>query len=174
MSKVKLSSDRIRRVRHSSNKKKSNCQLEFIDASIVNLPIFKGNELKMGDWCIFRSNEDGNFTYSIGSILSIRYVDGRTNTERKYSWDFAPTTLKENERELEILASWYKMEINESTPTFCYAKKMFINMRCYYNIYIVTLSHDLIVKTCDVIHFTKKESVILFKKKYKTPISWKK
>lgn len=154
VSKDKLSSDRLRRVRHSSNKKKSNRQLEFIDASIVNQPIFKGNELKIGDWCIFKGNDDGNFTYSIGSILSIRYVDGRTNTEKKYSWDFAPTTSNENGRELEILASWYKMEINESTPTFSHTKKVFINMRCY----IATLSHDLIVKTDDVIHFTKNSS----------------
>lgn len=137
--KNKLSSDRLRRVRGSSNKKTPYRQLEFVDVSMINQPMCKATDIQIGDWCIFRNVFDANKnTLLLGNILSFKYVHGKTNKQKKYSWDFAK--VSGNSREIETLASWY--QINMENITFDYTKITYIHLQHY----VATLSSDVIQK----------------------------
>lgn len=68
----------------------------------------------------------------LGNVLSLRYVDGKTNTENKYLWDSAQIKNNEKEtREIELLASWYEMDLNDTAPTLKFGKNTFIRMKFY-------------------------------------------
>lgn len=107
------------------------------------------NEIKIGNWCVFQNVFEKNETeFLLGNILSFRYVSGKTNSEKKYSWDFASVgknRFKENsnnEKALEILASWYEMDLKSTAPTFKHAQNTFIHMQYY----VANLSNNLIEK----------------------------
>lgn len=145
--KEKLSSDRLRRVRGSSTKKNSRRQLESVDVSNMDQPVYKADEIKIGDWCVFQNvferNENG---YLLGNILSFRYLDGKNKSDNIYSWDFAPVSEhsgSEKTRLIEILASWYQMKLDDLEPTLKHTKNTFIHARFY----IANLSRDLIDKS---------------------------
>lgn len=81
-SKDRLSSDRISHVRGSKNK--SSCrQLEFVDVNSLDQPIYKSEQLKIGDWCIFKSPfevDEDSTNLILGNIISFQYV-AKSNTE---------------------------------------------------------------------------------------------
>lgn len=164
-SKQKLSSDRLRRVRGSSNKRNACRRLEFVDVSAIDQPIFIVNELKIGDWSVFQNvfekNEKG---FMLGNILSFRYADSKTNTEKKYTSDFAP--IKENSnvekpREIELLASWYQIDLTDTIPTFKFIKNTFVRMQFY----VANIS-------CVVIEKKENETICLSKKYTKTIVNF--
>lgn len=138
-SKEKLSSDRLRRVR---GHKKPYRQLEFIDISVLNQLVYKANEIKIGDWCVFQNvfetNENG---FVLGNILSFRYVAGKTNADKKYSWDFASVQQNSDKKEVEMLAPWYQMNLH-TTPTLKHIRNTYIHMQYY----VANLSSDVIEK----------------------------
>lgn len=108
-SKNKLSSDRLRRVQECSgnhSKKRPARQLDFIDVSQINQLISEANEVKIGDWCIFRIERNEENKFFLGCILQFRYINGKTKKEKQYSLDFAPTKHATEERGVEVLASW--------------------------------------------------------------------
>lgn len=150
-SKDKLSTDRLRRVRGVS-KASPRRQLEFVDVSLLNQPIHKANEVKIGDWCVFTNIFDENQTgFLLGNILSFRYVDGRTNAEKTYSLDFAsvekrpggiPPQENPEKKNVEILASWYKMEMEHITGALEFVRNTFIHKQYY----VANLTFNVIEK----------------------------
>lgn len=153
-SKDKLSTDRLKRVRGIS-KKNPHRQLEFVDVSMLNQPMYKATEIKIGDWCIFQNIFDATQTgFLLGNILSFRYIDGRTKTDKTYSWDFAsvekkqsndPNSAQESSNEkkcIEVLASWYKVDLEHTAHSSESVRNTFIHMQFY----VANLSFDVIEK----------------------------
>lgn len=107
-SKVKLSSDRLRRVQQSKAVRR---QLEFVDVSMNEKPYYTVEEIKIGDWCILRNVleniENNNSKFILGNILSFRYIIGTSKKKRQYTYDFAPIFHEKNDRGVEVLASWF-------------------------------------------------------------------
>lgn len=123
----KLSADRLKRVQQ---KKTVRRQLEFVSVSMKDKAIYKVNEIKIGDWCIFRDMLEPNSTvYVVGNVLGFRYIKGKTNKEKQYTLDFAPVIHEENLRGVEVLASWYSMDINCTVTTR--GECLFINIEEY-------------------------------------------
>lgn len=106
----KLSSDRLQRVQ---KRKSARRQLEFVNVSMKDKPIYKVAEIKIGDWCVFRdTHQHIPRTFLLGNVLGFRYINGKTNKEKQYSLDFAPVVHETNLRGVEVLASWYNIDIN--------------------------------------------------------------
>lgn len=106
----KLSSDRLNRVQR---RKSARRQLEFVNVPMKEKQIYKVAEIKVSDWCIFKSTlPNENAKYILGNILAFRYINGKTNKEKQYSLDFAPVVHEKNLRGVEVLASWYGMDTN--------------------------------------------------------------
>lgn len=126
-SKEKLSSDRLRRVQKNRTTRR---QLEFVDVSMIEKPIYTVDEIKIGDWCLFR-DEAENDKFILGNILSFRYMNAKTKKEKQYTYDFAPIFHAENVRGVEVLASWFTMELNGMQQTFEFINCAFINIRRY-------------------------------------------
>lgn len=126
----KLSNDRLRRVQgqksdgssKSKSKKRKAESLETVTAktnftecsSDDNLSIL--DDIRIGDWCIFRkigcTSTTNSDTYNehiiIGSVLGFKYLNGRTEKDKEYSLDMAPTSAPlSNKRGIEVLALWY-------------------------------------------------------------------
>lgn len=154
-SKQKVSSDRISRTRQNSKKKTANRQLEFVDVSTVNQPIYSTEEIKVGDWCIFQNVFKEGSGFLLGNILSFNYVSGETIKEKKYTWDFASvgkarshnknsSTRNPNQnKEVEILASWYEVELRATSANFKFSRNTVINMQHY----VANLRYDVIERS---------------------------
>lgn len=145
-SKEKLSTDRLKRVRGSSNKTNPYRRLEFVDVSMINQTVYKSNEIKIGDWCVFNNQNDENeIELLVGNVLSFRYVGGKVCKDNKYSSDFASVEEKMSEgnsREIETLASWYQIEMSGITSTLKHTKNSFIHLKYY----VGNVSRDMIEK----------------------------
>lgn len=131
-SKEKISSDRVQRVRGS---KKSCRQLVFVDVAAVGVPLCKTAKIKIGDWCVFKNVFDEDLdTFILGNIISFQYVTkSKAYKDRKYNWDFAPPNDREKDsRKIEVLSSWYKMDINGIIYSFDLPKCTFISMDHYF------------------------------------------
>lgn len=126
-SKEKLSSDRLQRVQKRKSVRR---QLEFVNVTMDDEPVYKVAEIKIGDWCIFRNLDSNiNSTYILGNVLAFRYINGRTNKEKQYSLDYAPVCHETNIRGVEVLASWYSMDA--SCTVISHAVCSFINIEQY-------------------------------------------
>lgn len=136
----KLSSDRLKRVQ---KRKSARRQLEFVDVSMKDKLVYKVNEIKVGDWCIFRTtHQNMNAKYVLGNVLSFRYINGKTNKEKQYSLDFAPVAHENNLRGVEVLASWYNLDINARVTS--HAECFFFNIEQY----VVNLI-DIAIEKCE-------------------------
>lgn len=162
-SRGKMSSDRLKRVQECSEKitkGSSRRRLEFFDVSAKSKIVFKLSEIKIGDWCIFRKENNDSIKLMLGCILSFRYMNGRTKKSKQYSLDFAPVKHTSNDRGVEVLAMWY--EVSENLEIL--SKKT--QTEFYFNIdrYIATVSNHII--KCSMngqIHFEKDISVVIKK-----------
>lgn len=148
-SKEKLSSDRLQRVQ-----KKKSCrrQLEFISVEMEDQLVYKVNEIKVGDWCIFDNiteNSGSGTDFVLGNVLSFRYIRGKTKTEKQYSFDFAPFSHESNIRGIEVLASWYKFNTIEAE--LCHNSCSFISIERY----VANLSDVTIEKNNNAIHISQ-------------------
>lgn len=119
-SKQKLSSDRLQRVQSNSQtslKKKSvRRKLEFVDVSPKINVTMKMSEIQIGDWCIFNKipsdKPSDRIEFVLGNILSFRYIKGRTHKDKQFSLDFAPIFHEDNQRGVEVFATWYRIDCN--------------------------------------------------------------
>lgn len=119
-SKHKLSSDRLKRVRtNSQNSLKTKSvrrKLEFVDVSPNDTITIKMSEIQIGDWCIFNNipsdNTSERIEFLLGNILSFRYIKGRTHKDKQFSLDFAPISHENNQRGVEVFATWYRVDRN--------------------------------------------------------------
>lgn len=129
----KLSSDRLRRVQ--ARKKPTHRQLEFVDISFGTQLVSRNSEIKIGDWCIFHDVfKDDSHSWLFGNVISFRYMNAETKIEKRYSWDFVSVARAENDRRVEVLASWQRMDINGMSPTvassFICVDNYVANMSC--------------------------------------------
>lgn len=126
----KISSDRLIRVQNQPSK-----STQVIDefASATNQIIAASQQIKVGDWCFFRSNEsDLNGMFCLGMVLSFKFSSGRTAKEKKYKGDFIH--LKENPllaNELEVLSSWYFLNERAELVPIKTSNHCFIHIKNY-------------------------------------------
>lgn len=128
----KLSNDRLRRVQgqkgdespKSRSRKRKVVSLETLTAKKKltdcsnDRDLFILDEIRIGDWCVFRkigctpstNSEKYNEDIIIGSVLGFKYSVGSTEKDKQYSLDIAPTTAPlSNKRGIEVLALWYDL-----------------------------------------------------------------
>lgn len=119
--KKSLSNDRLQRVQGTDAKRKCRRHLQFETAAISHDSLVTKNaHLKIGDWCIFYSNNDNSSPRDIqkfifGNILAFKYITGATEKARQYSWDFAPVLPNPESKEkrgIEVLASWNEIRMD--------------------------------------------------------------
>lgn len=146
-SKDKLSSDRLSRVRGSKRKSTSR-QLEFVDVSKIGQPIVESEEIKIGDWCLFKNVfDDEHSKFILGNVLSFQYSSGKIYKERYYSWEFASIFQEKNTRKIDVLALWHKVDVNGIITTFNQPKCVFIPIENY----CASLLNDVVEKKHDKI-----------------------
>lgn len=138
--KERISSDRVKRVRGVN--KKSCRQLEFVDVSAIDQPMYVAEQIKIGDWCIFRNIFDETpKTFIFGNIISFQYASkSKAYKDRKYLCDFAPTEDGKSSKKIDVLSSWYKLDANGIINLFDLPKCTFIAMDHYF----ATLSRHVI------------------------------
>lgn len=149
-SKSFLSSDRLQRVKNAGSKqKRSACRrLEFNKTrNILNHNIEKMDQLQIGDWSIFCLSESSNYNhtnkkkYVVGNVLSFKYIHGKNEKDKVYTWDFvsfAPKSQIENEKEIEILGSWFEIDSSNMFHPIFHANSFYINI----NTYIATIENS--------------------------------
>lgn len=148
--KQKLSSDRLKRVQDSSDRKQRSVRrkLEFVDVSPETWKIQEREQIQIGDWCIFdnthEENEGCNAEFIIGNILSFKYIEGTTEKSKQYSWDFVPVRHENNLRGVQVFSSWYRMSIKGEIDIDIHGetKCIFINI----NRYVLTVKRESLVK----------------------------
>lgn len=159
-SKDKLSNDRLSRVQ--GFKKVSSCKrrLNFKKPN-TNVNLTKNDQIQIGDYCIFCNKENNKDHHQIhelviGAVLGFKYIKGRTDKEKGYSWDFAPvkTDLPEkSKRGINVLASWYHFD--------CSGNLQPINgMNCFH------ISIENYVATLQNISFDKTNSALSLSETY--------
>lgn len=144
-SKQKLSSDRLKRVRDAGQdtKPKKRRRLEFKKAVSPNhnvsiLSLIRKDELQIGEWSIFQytklteTNEPIE-VFVTGNILSFKYINGKTEKDKQYSWEFAPVTPdpKCQLKGIEVLASWFEVVPNELFTPIANINSFYINIGKY-------------------------------------------
>lgn len=67
----------------------------------------------------------------MGNILSFQYADGKTYKTRYYSWEFASIPQDENDREIDVLALWFKLDENGIISMFDQPKCTFVSLGNY-------------------------------------------
>lgn len=92
--------------------------------------------IRIGDWCLFRVDPEfsknlpstPNIVENIlcGSILSFRYVEGKTKKEKQYYFDFA--NVNEN---IEASSSWYMLRTDGTLVVFGNQSNFFIKTKFY-------------------------------------------
>lgn len=133
-SRDKLSSDRLKRVQSSSGNSGTKSKRFKPNSSAVlgvSLPIFKAEELEIGEWAIFQhpySHSKGRCEVSdvtghdfmeqfiigivVGFRLATRKKSGEMKHQKQYKLKFAPTnTLDSSEQNcLQVLCLWYSCD----------------------------------------------------------------
>lgn len=144
-SKSKLSADRLQRVR--ADKKRPNRQLEFVDVTVIDKPIYRAHEIKTGDWCFFINtlqNDDSKTKFVFGNILSFQHP-GTKYKDREYPLDFAPVLQNENVKKILVLALWYEADINGIVHSSKCPKCNLIDIENY----VMNVLHSAIEKNSD-------------------------
>lgn len=136
----KLSNDRLKRVQTSSvkqvSKRQKTNQPECFSAGTSSsaphneIPI----EIKIGDWCFFKTDSDTNRNFPkdvitnlfIGSVLAFKYIEGRTEKSKQYSHDSACV-----EDDVEVLSSWYLLRVDGVLVSLATESIFFINIKNY-------------------------------------------
>lgn len=140
-SKDKLSSDRLERVRGSSDidtkrKKKLKRSNFTVEDPLSEQILYKSLEVAIGEWALFKVNDDDfrkivNYLevtenilmggYLIGFLLGFRYTDGK-GRHKQYKLDYASiendpkddlTRAESRENDIEVLGAWYTCEKND-------------------------------------------------------------
>lgn len=132
--KMKLSADRLRRVQ--TKKKSSRRQIEFVSVSPDEQFVKRNAEIKIGDWCIFRgqNDDDDDSEFIYGNILAFRYMNVKTKSDKKFSWDFCTVSHEENSRGVEVLAAWNRVDesgqLHQLTCSFMNIERYVSNISC--------------------------------------------
>lgn len=136
-----LSSDRLRRVQNNSSNKPWCKRLEFISEE-PGFSTFKAELLRIGDWCVFKSNKkmksrklnlddlfNGNLV--VGIAVAFRY-NAKTHWQQMYKFDYTSTTPSENnEFDVEVLGSWHKFNKDGSLSPLEKNSHFYISIKNY-------------------------------------------
>lgn len=145
----KLSNDRLSRVKSTPQKKSCVRRLDFSSSTHSSMCLIENEQVKIGDWCIFNSEEQddtivGNKLF-LGNILAFQYIKGNTQREKRYTWDYAPTTFEEDDdrkvQGLEVLAMWFDIDSNGNVLKENSNNNFYINI----DFYKATLSNPPII-----------------------------
>lgn len=109
---TKLSNDRLKRVQTPSSSSLSRKRPKNVDNN--------GKEIRVGEWCIFKSIDD----LLIGCVLGFKLI-GNTQKEKIYGFDFVCLPPK---TEVEALATWYKFT---KTSILSSKRNYFLNINGY-------------------------------------------
>lgn len=143
----KLSNDRLTRVKGTPTLSCAR-RLEFNSPKHSDICcLIENDQIKIGDWCIFKCEDETHIKTQLvlGNILSFQYIKGKTQREKSYTWDYAPTTFEanndNNERGIKVLATWYSIDSNGNVFGMSSNNSFYINI----DFYKVTLSNSPII-----------------------------
>lgn len=121
-SKDSLSNNRLSRVQGLKKSLSCKRQLNF-EKQTTNANLTKNDQIQIGDYCIFYNkkelskNNEENPELVMGAVMRFKYIKGRTDKDKAYTWDFASVKAdlrKEKQRGINVLASWYNLDHNGS------------------------------------------------------------
>lgn len=99
--------------------------------------ISHANELSIGDWALFENVSDENSIFVFGMVLGSRYILAKTEKDKKYTFDFAPTSYQgptaENtpKRGVEVLSTWFDVDTEFRVQRFHGKNSFFIDIEKY-------------------------------------------
>lgn len=126
-SKERLSTDRLKRVRESTESNLTRKKLKPNDIFSDGANVLKLNELKIGDWALFNLNkkilptsfnayeQNGHF---IANVIGFQYID-KQNRPKQYKLGHVlinqmdQETRKRDKKNIEVLAIWYICQENK-------------------------------------------------------------
>lgn len=139
-----ISKDRLKRVQDANKKNSHVRRLIFNRTNSLNSSIEISEEIKIGDWCLFKDESvNNNHKLVLGQIIAFQYIIGKSMKQRQYSWDFAPILADENQhdkRGVQVLAVWYDIELSGNLSAKSLVKGSYRNINCY----IATLVNPLL------------------------------
>lgn len=147
-----LSNDRLKRVQ-GAKKQGTARQRLFFPREMPTKELINAIEIQLGDWCVFLLKNNAS-DLMFGRINSFKYIAGKNESEKQYTWDFAPIDPQlpeDKKRGISVMSSWYRidsaMDIKQSNDLNCF----------YINIdnYVATLKNPKFEKTQSGISFTK-------------------
>lgn len=147
-----LSSDRLKRVQGAQKQRNARKRLFFPHEKSTK-EMVRAIEIQLGDWCVFLVG-NGASDLMFGRISSFKYIAGKNEREKQYTWDFAPVVPQlpeDKQRGISVMSSWYHinstMNITQSNDLNCF----------YTNIdnYVATLKDPKFEKTQSGISLTK-------------------
>jgi len=97
-SRRKLSSDRKLRVMQTAT---------FKDRQRRVIKAVEKRTVRVGDWCIFKS-EENNLNFLIGRVISLAVMDGKKNEGSKFVWEWKSSDKTANN--IGALCVWYYFE----------------------------------------------------------------
>lgn len=133
----KCSNDRTTRTRNPPAKKSCVRRLNFNAPKNTSTCLIENEQIKIGDWCIFNHNiQNDPLTESqmvLGNILAFQYINGKSHSQKRYTWDFAPTVFEEDderkERGIEVLATWFEIDMDGNVSNT--SDSFYINIESY-------------------------------------------
>lgn len=139
-----LSSDRLKRVKSTPLQKTAKRQKTHKNDISQNL--VKCSKVSIGHWCAFDWDPESSSAIKfpdntlknilIGSVLSFKFIDGRTDKEKQYHLDSATVIddkTKNNRDDLEVLSSWYAIsDLGDARDTLVpLSHQFYLNMKHY-------------------------------------------
>lgn len=132
----KLSNDRLKRVKGTPKKKSCVRRLDFSALKHPEMRLIENEQIKIGEWCIFNHQEQNDTTrLLLGNILAFQYITGKKQSEKQYTWDYAPTVFEDDDdtkaRGLEVLATWLAIDSEGNLSTTDSMNSFYINIDFY-------------------------------------------
>lgn len=113
----KLSKDRLKRVQltEQDTTKKQKIKTKSTKKPSILGELCVSKEIEIGEWCLFKLNDKEEKNIIMGQVLAFKYLNGKSQQEKKYSLDSAPVHYDgPNKRGLGVLALWYRLADNLS------------------------------------------------------------
>lgn len=117
-------------------------QLDFNRNREIGVPaITKYEQIQISDWCVFclsassEFNTTNNNKYVLGNILSFKYIEGKNEREKSYTWDFAPVVSelpRDKQRGINVLALWFEIVSSVTLTSIKPHSIFYINIDAYF------------------------------------------
>lgn len=180
-SKGSLSNDRLKRVQMSELEQPSKRYLGFCNQlQTESFEIRANKEIQIGQIvffakrrarCIqayFRGSDEEIFeTILTGIITGFRYIEGKAQKDRQYSWDFASVEVpkEQNSRGIEVQATWHKIGRDGEMVNMLKDRSYYINIDNYlFTLYGIKLVDDKLIVTASEMNEIFTRSIQMVKK----------